>query len=331
MTKLDDALERLGRALDRVGVPRWRPPADLAGLQALEAAIVPMRLPADLRELWRRIDATTLSVRPPLELVDPASALQSWRIARDEAPEAQPTTLLLIGSESLWCLSAELAVDGQPGGALFEWDIVHGDFHRRFDGVAGWLVHIAAQLENGRFELREERRGTRAHVTWHDEPDSLWPPLPPHPSHGATIGRDVLAWPESWQRAAGVRPEDLVPRGATHSIADLLASPDDVDFRGTIAGEVVSLASAGRSTQVRVDDGTATIDVHCPAESTLLGPWLRHRYEFDVVVEPGERHVPRKEPDGADLAESVEHLTAVLSARHFSPPAARAERIRRLF
>lgn len=239
---------------------------------------------------------------------------------------------MLVGSESLWCLSGELETDGRQGGTLFEWNIVDGGFTRRFNAFPEWLVAIAQQLEGGRFDRREDGSGTKLRLFDPSHPGEAWPELPPHALYGTTtcIERDILAWPESWQRAAGIRPEDLEPRGATHTIAELLASPGDVEIRGTIAGEVVSLAGGGRWARVRVDDGTGTIDVHCPAEATLLGPGIRRRYEFDVLVAPGERLVPPEEPSAADFEDPASHLTAVLMARHGGLPAARAERIRRL-
>jgi hypothetical protein len=158
-------------------------------------------------------------------------------------------------------------------------------------------------------------------------------PVPaPHPVHGTRthVGRDILEWPDHWQRAAGLRPEDLEPGGATHTISELLATPTSHSVRATIAARVVDLMSSGGWTRVRVNDGTAALDVVCPAATTLLGPRIRDWYEFDIVIEPGERTAPPDpEVAGAGIDDPVEQLAAEFSA----PTAARratAAAIRRL-
>jgi len=97
---------------------------------------------------------------------------------------------------------------------------------------------------------------------------------------------DILEWPEHWQRANGVRPEDLAARGAAHTIAEVLGSPPDRELRATIHARVVDLAGGADWARVRVDDGTGRLDVLCPPGTTLLGPRLHATYELDIVVAP---------------------------------------------
>jgi hypothetical protein len=286
---VDEALDALSEALAAAGLERPAPPADLTALAQLEAAIAPMRLPADARRFWQRVDAGTLRALTYPELHGPDLALESWRMGRSVVAAQQPQALVQVAYSSHQCMSVELDLGEIEGGAVFEWNLVDEGFERRFDGLGEWLAHIARLVETGLFRRVDSPRGPYLYVPDPDRSSEErgMRPLPgPHPVHGTAvqIGRDILDWPEHWQRAAGLRPEDLRPRGATHTIADLLASPPNQRLRATIAARVVDLMGTGAWTRVRVDDGTAALDVVCPAATTLLGPRMGDRFEFDIVI-----------------------------------------------
>ena len=290
---VDRALDSLCEALAGAGVERPSPPAALSALEELEAAIAPMRLPADVRRFWERVDAATLGAMTDPELHGPDLALMSWRMGRAEFAAGQPAALVQVAYSSHQCMSVELDVGDIQGGALFEWNLVDGGFERRFNGLGEWLAYISRLIDRGCFEaLQSIGLGRRLLVPDRErdsEERASRPVPPPHPVHGTTIhvGRDILDWPEHWQRAAGLRPEDLQPRGATHTVAALLATPASERMRATIAARVVGLMGTGGWTRVRVDDGTAELDIVCPAATTLLGPRMGDWFEFDIVIEPG--------------------------------------------
>jgi hypothetical protein len=121
------------------------------------------------------------------------------------------------------------------------------------------------------------------------------------------------------------------PRGATHTIAALLKSPPAQRLRATIAARVVDLMWTAGWTRVRVDDGTAALDVTCPSATTLLGPRMGDWFECDIIIEPGERTASADpEAAGAGVEYAVEHVTAVLLAGYGGPTGATAEAIRRI-
>ena len=261
-----------------------------------------------------------------------ATALPDWSSSRHH-----PETSRGKRYESHEVMSAELDVDGLAGGALFEWCVSdpQGGFHRRFNSMADWVSRVAELINDGQFLRREtEQQGPWLlvpHPERYDEERATAPPA--HPRYGDTlhIDGDILNWPEHWQRANGLRPESLVLRGATHTVADVLASPAAVELRATIAARVVDLAGLGGAARVRVDDGTGRLDVACPVSTTLLGPRMRDWYEFDIVVAPGERKLPA-DPDvaGEDITDEVERVTAKLMARYGGPATATAQAIRRI-
>jgi hypothetical protein len=336
---VDDALDGLCRASRSVGIPDPSPPTDLGDLEALEAEIAPMRIPADVRRFWERVDASTLRIEPYPGLHGPDFALTAWRMSRDEFTSAQPLALVQIAYTSQMCMSAELDVGDLAGGALFEWDVVDGPFIRRYNGIAEWLHYLERLIAVGNMRRRDTERGPFLHVPdpdrWAEERETR--PVPErHPFHGekTSVGRDILEWPEHWQRAAGLRPEHLALRGATHSIAELLATPSEQRVRATIVAQVVDLAGGGTWARVRADDGTGRLDVFCPEGTTLLGPRSGDWFEFDVVVDAGARILP-PDPDAAAAraeaagADDLERVAEILLARYGGPAGATAEAIRR--
>jgi hypothetical protein len=324
---LERALEALSSAMTAVGIPRWRPPESFDDLEELEAEIAPLRLPEDVRRFWLQVDAPTLRVYADPWITSPKNALRSWRQSRDEFRSTQPLALMSVGNEGLSFMSVELDVGAISGGALFEWalDDANG-FTYRFDGIAGWLAYIAELVERGLYERIDRNDGPIWLVPGHENFESERTLRPKPTLH---IADDILAWPEHWQRVNGVREEDLRLRGATHTIAEVLASPPDAELRTTIAGRVTDYAGGGMGAYVRVDDGTGTLNVNCPPETTLVGPRNGEWNEFDIVVPPGARQVP-VDPDTAaeGIDDDVERVTAVLMARYGGPAGATAEAVR---
>lgn len=187
---LDQALARLNAALVDAGVPPWRAPVSIGGIEALEFEIAPLRLPAELREFWTRVDPRTLRVKPYPTITTPEFALDAWEAARDM--EHLPLALVLVGCQSHECVAVELDVAGGDGGALFEYFISAGDgFTRRYERLADWLEDIAQQLERGNYFHHEDRHGRWATVS---DTGSGHPGLP-------HVGPRVADWPEHWQRA----------------------------------------------------------------------------------------------------------------------------------
>jgi hypothetical protein len=331
---IDEALDGLRDAMGAVGVPGWEASATLADLEEIEAELAPMRLPEAVRQFWTCVDARTLRVQPYPAFTTPGFALQSWRMARDEFAAFQPLALVTIGYTSHACMSVELDVDDSAGGALFRWFVSDPTgFTRCFDGIVEWVEHLARLVRDGRYTRRDGEQGPSLLLLDSDDADIMTPSPRSHPVHGTAlhVGGDIVEWPAHWQRANGLQPEQLRLRGATHTIAEVLASPPERELRGTIAGRVVNLMGVGGSTRVRVDDGTGRLDVACHPPATLLGPCIDRWYEFDVVVAAGLRRLPADIGEPTTSSEDpVADLTAVLMARHGGPADATAEAVRRM-
>ena len=286
-----------------------------------------MRLPEAVRRFWTRVDVRTLRVEPLPAFAGSDWALRSWRMARDEFAAFQPLALVMVGYTSHVCMSVELDVEDVAGGALFEWrNDDRTEFTRRFDGIVEWVQHVTGLVRDGRYTRLDGERGPLLRLA---DADAAPPRL--HPVHGTALhlDGDVLAWPPHWQRANGFRPEHLLLKGATHTVAEVLASPPDRQLHGTIAAEVVSLM--GGRFRIGVDDGTGRLDVICDPPPTLLEPCLGSWYELDIVVAPGPRRLPADVRESvASTGEPVTDLTAVYMARYGGPADATAEAVRRM-
>lgn len=320
--------------MEENGIPTWRPPESIERLNELAAAVDPLQVPDDIQRFWNLVDPSTMLVAPNgVQLIPPEFALQDWRSMGEEFPDMQPRVLLTFAVESQHRYSVELTAGESRGGAIFEWWVGDLHFTRRFNEIADWLEHAALLLRRGLYERFDNEYGTRWNLPGYADNEAAAalrsaPEL--HPVHGTALEIEggIVDWPKHWQRASGVRDEDLLPRGATHTIAEVLASPADAPLRATIAAQVTALAASGWA-RVRVQDATGTLSVFCPAETTLLGPAWGDWYEFDIVVDAGPRRVPADPVSaGAGIEDPVEHGAAVLEAKYFGPSGATALSIR---
>jgi hypothetical protein len=330
---IDPSIDALIDALAAADVEPPRAPADLEMLERIATAIAPLRLPADLRRFWERIDPPTLRAEVFPTLRGPRFALESWQREREEFPQL-PAILFLIGYESWSCVSVELDGMESVGGALFQWGLADGDFHLGYHRLGDWLARVAELVRAGSYE-RHARRDGSASLRIVDEWDEMrFAALRAggltHPIYGEadSVARDPLDWPAHWQRAAGIESADIAARGASHTVAELLSSDPASEVRATIVGRVLTLAG-GVDACVRVSDGTETITVLCPAAVTALGPVVGESFEFDVVVAPGaRRRSSEAEVDPGDQGDPVAVLAANLKSRYGGPIGATATAVR---
>jgi hypothetical protein len=333
--RIDESIDGLAEALTAEGMEPPPPPSEPFDLDAIDAEIAPMSLPAEVRRFWERVDPWSLRVWAYPHPSAPHFGLDTWKQHRDEFPGMAPRALFLVGYESWACMSVELDSPFARGGALFEWRLEDGGFHLRYHELSGWLDRITELLVAGAFERRE---GPEGPVLWLRDPDAMLSmselpaPKTPNPVHGDVtyIGRPPLEWPLHWQRLSGIEPEDVKPRGATHTIAELLASDPSQPLVATIAALVVDLGSFGSGTFVRVSDGTGVMTIGCPLAITTLGPGMRQEYEFDVIVSAGERRTPPDPGALEPLADPVKDISQRLMARYGGPPTAVATAVRPL-
>lgn len=304
-----EAVARLEAAYRRAGIaPPARPDVETA-LAQIRAEIAPLRLPADVERLWRLVAPWTLAARPFPELSGPDFALDSWRMHRDEAPGMCPRILFPVAYASHAYLLVELD-DGDGGGHLFAWGYGGEPFRLQHASVVDLLDLAAEFVEAGRIEVREH--DGRLWVVfdpedrWRDAAAARLAGRPPHPRiAGTTVPEDADAWPAHWRAAEGLDDEEPAPRGATTTVAELLAAAArGEEASGTLRAHAATTVGGPGGRRLRVDDGTGTLDVWAPSQ---VGAYVRTReVEIDVVVHPG----PRTPPDTAAAHRAIAERAA---------------------
>jgi hypothetical protein len=290
---IDASIDALADALRAHGVDPPLPPSEPLDLEAIDAELAPMSLPAQVRRFWERVDPASLRVWAYPEPVPAGFAIDGWRQRRDEFPGIAPRSLLDVGYASHQCMSVELTSRFGSGGTLFEWNLVDGAYHLRYHDLSGWLDRMRELLEAGRFERHEGGAGSVLRLL---DPDTSLPmselpaPAGPNPVHGdvTRYQRHPLQWPPHWRRLSGISPEEVRPRGASHSISELAAADPSKPVEATIAGRVAALWGSGSTWYPQISDGTGSLVVTCPGSVTTLGPVMGGTFEFDVVAVGGE-------------------------------------------
>lgn len=161
---------------------------------------------------------------------------------RQQFPYQEPHSFLLVGYQSWVCMWIELDDDEQHGGTLFEGALDYDRFYRRHNQLTHWLEHVTSLVEAGRGERREGPNGLSLLVPDpHDDlPRRNAPARHRTPCTGSRSSSALHAeLADALAARIGHRSRRGRPRGATHTIADVLASDSRREFRATIAGRVI--------------------------------------------------------------------------------------------
>ena len=288
---IDDAIDGLDEALRAAGLPGVEPPADVTPIAAIVEHVAPYVLPAELRRFWERVDADRIAVFTFPMLRGPAHTLEilSWlRESEAPLPIGFPPLLLPVDYASQCYCVIELGSEWSDGGVILEWEM---DAHSLVaHSLADRIDLLGELLAAGHFERMGDGSDGEVSIDHRVEQELRIAHLDasgPHPLYGdqRALPTDLTSWPAHWLTASGVDLRDRRPVGATHSVAGLVAAATNGRVTGRIHGEVIRLAGSGEGALVVVEDGTAAIDVWCPADTSPWGPVHRSRFEFEVTVE----------------------------------------------
>ncbi len=280
-SEIDAAIDRLDDSLRSAGLPGLEPPADHRALDEVTDAVAPYELPAELRRFWERVDDERMEVYTFPRLGGPANALAFQGSLRKSGA---PPVLLPIDYASHCYGVIELRSEWSEGGTILEWDL--DAFPLVAHSVADRIAVLGELVSEGRFE-RGDGYVVLDHPAEQEKRLARLDAFGPHPVYGnlRAIPHELEAWPTHWLVTSGIDLGDREPLGATHTIAELVAAAGDGMVTGRIHGEVIRLIGTAHETLVVVDDGTAVIDVSCPAGTSPWGPVHRRRFEFEVTIE----------------------------------------------
>jgi hypothetical protein len=217
--------------------------------------------------------------RPPL-----LELLRDFRELEVTVPIAPPPMLLPVDYASHCYGVIELGSVWSEGGTILEWGM--DDYPLVSRSVTDWIEVLAELVSERRFErsdgyvsfdFRAERE-KRLERLAASGTDPLYGDL-------RAIPMDVDSWPAHWLAASGIDLRDRVPRGATHTIAELVAAAAGGPVTGRIHGRVIRAVGIGADTLVLVDDGTRPLDVWCPSGTSPWGPVHTRSFEFEVTLE----------------------------------------------
>jgi hypothetical protein len=274
LARIDAAIDSLDDALSSAGLPGLEPSTAASAVDQVAAAVAPHELPAELRRFWQRVDGERIAVYTFPNLRGPTTALELLRDLRElevMVPIAPPPILLPVDYASQCFGVIELGTVWSEGGTILEWGM--DDYPLVSRSVADWIEVLAELVSEGRFQ----RSGGYVSLDYRAERERRLERLAasdPDPVYGdlRVIPMELESWPAHWLAASGIDLRDRVPRGATHTIAELVAAAAEGPVTGRIHGEVARLVGIGGDTLVVVDDGTRPLDVWCAAGTSPWGP-----------------------------------------------------------
>jgi hypothetical protein len=283
---IDEKLSVLARALQERGVESPKSPEDTKVLDEIDAAIAPLRLPAEIRRFWELVDPYSLRIEPSPCFTGPAFALDAWRGHVTETPGMVPRVLFPVAYESHAFAMVELhGADTHDGGAIFFWAYDSSDFSPMFARLDDLLDDVLDALATDRVRRHHDRLLVTATATDGESLLTAYPPVH-HAVHGTLerIPAAMAAWPERWLLRSGIGPDRRQPHGADHTIAEVIAAMSGGPVRARIHATVEGLAGSGEGATVVVSDGTGKMRIWCPAELTALGPGLGASFELQIVA-----------------------------------------------
>ena len=251
----------------------------------------------------------------------PATALDLVRGLREldvTVPLVPPSVLLPFDYASHCYAVIELGSEWCEGGTLFEWEfdnvpLVARSLGDRIDVLAELLAEGSFERGDGFLSLdhraEQEKRRERLAASG---PDPLYGDLRAIPS-------GLESWPAHWLRASGIDLGDRVPRGATHTLAELVPAAALGPVTGRVHAQVIRLVGIGGDAVVVVEDDSGQLDVWCPAGTSPWGPVHRRRFELElrldgVPLPPADLGTPHAEIVHRALAGDLEGAQAAGSS-----------------
>jgi hypothetical protein len=284
---VDSAIDRLNEALRTAGLAALEPPSDVTPIAEVDAAVAPYALPRDLRRFWERVDADRIGLNTFPKVGGPAAVLHHQRLLREidaPFPLAPPPIFLTVDYASHCYGLIELESPWTEGGTILEWDM--GEFPLVSRSVADWIELVRELVSEGSYE-RSDGYVVLDHRAEQEKRFARLEASGPHPLYGHlhAIPGELELWPAHWLAASGIDLCDRVPRGATHTIAELVAAAGEGPVTGRIHGNVTVLVGSGAGMLVAVDDGTRPLEVWCPTGTSPWGPVHQRRFELEVTVD----------------------------------------------
>lgn len=269
------------------------PGLDDNGIEELQRAVAPLRLGEDIEEMYRWHNGSALSVFGGKRLLSAAEIIQD-REFQLHVLERPPAWLQFTDGPDFYFATLDVpGCDTNP-------TVWSGDTHDV------WLCRMHVSLESmiGSFndmaldsseslQRRKElllgslRYGGNYRLE--RSPGSFTYPNPPQGTYLTLFDEGT---PESWLHSLGTTSGNLLPRGATMTIAELRLAAPGGEASGTVRGRTTNVGGPISAIGFTIDDGTGTIRLVANNKVTHLGPVSQTMVEADVTMaEDGSCHL----------------------------------------
>ncbi|RKR75012.1 hypothetical protein [Frondihabitans australicus] len=267
------------------------PGLDDTGVGRLREAIAPLRLTEQVETLYRWRDGGSSTVFGGWWM-RPVDALLEWREFCIDQLEHPPVWLPVFDDHVYGIVTLE--VPGHSGDDSLWSSPTHdtGIFRLAHSLEAAVAALNAAALDESLSETERDgalfEQGLDSRV--------MTPYLLARTPDRYVFGVDTVgamysdapetAWPEAWLASVGLSRVDGQPRGATHTIAELIELSKSAPVSGTIRARAVAVGGQELRLMMVVDDGTGRLDVAQPHGTPILERG-RGEMELDVTLDAG--------------------------------------------
>ena len=253
---IDEAIGRLLEVASELDLPAPLNPAGEAELDALRAAVAPLRLPDDLVRLWRRLQGGPPGMIDRLDLMPVSQAIE-FRAIHDG-----PNALLTIAFESQWSRFVELDdPNGAGGGAVWEGDVGDFDLREVAPSLADLIDAVATAMELGiarPYEVGGFRILQWDDAAWDRLKAERWPERGVVSALTTRLAASAGSSSRGWIRAT---PVPAAPRRRSRRSASCGNGWTDT---ATISGTIRGLTGSAEGSGGPLDDGTGRLFVFVP-------------------------------------------------------------------
>lgn len=291
----------------RAWLEQLRPGLDDTALNRLREAVAPYLVPRQIEALYRWHDGGDSGVFGGWRMRQVDELIRWYRFSCEDL-EAPRTWLPVFDDQIVNVVT--LDVPGLPPSDQSVW---YGHTHdawleRRFDSIAAMLDVVCDAADDGALVEMHGRLGLQKGDFVESLDGRAWSTYRlsrcpstfryPDPPAGTYVSRyPEPDWPRTWLAPLGVTAESLELRGATHTIADLVAAAARGPAQGTIRGRVVTGAGGAGFWSPIVDDGSGRIVVACDTRLVPISVGVGSGGEFDVLLETAATPEPLADDD----------------------------------
>lgn len=266
---------------------------DGSGIEELRRAVVPLRLGEDIEALYRWHDGISVPIFGGKRFL-PAAEIVRDRDFQVAVLERPPAWLQFTDGPDFYFATLDLP-GRDPNAAIWSGDthdIMLCRMHDSLESMIGSFNDMAFDV----LETLQRRKelllgGLRygGNYRLQRSPGSFTYPNPPEGTYLTLFGEGT---PESWLRSLGTTSGDLLPHGATITIAELRLAAKKGEAFGTVQGRTTNVGGPITAIGFTIDDGTGTIRLVANNKLTHLGPISQTIVEADVTMaEDGSCHL----------------------------------------